>query len=164
MNCADYARTDLRETGKTAPKPLTTRPDAGFSLLELMVAVIILSILALTIIPRVIDRPDQARVARARSDVAALEQAVRLYRLDNFAYPTSEQGLLALVEKPRTGPEPKNYPSGGYLDRLPSDPWGADYQYLQPGVHGEIDIFTFGADGASGGTGTAADIGTWNLE
>lgn len=164
MNCADYARSDFRETGKTAEAPVTARRDAGFSLLELMVAVIILSILALTIIPRVIDRPDQARVARAQSDIAALEQAVRLYRLDNFAYPTTEQGLQALIEKPRTGPEPKNYPAGGYLDRLPSDPWGAEYQYLSPGVHGEVDIFSFGSDGASGGTGTAADIGTWNLE
>jgi general secretion pathway protein G len=164
MNCADYARSGLRKTGKTVAAPPTARRDAGFSLLELMVAVIILSILALTIIPRVIDRPDQARVARARSDIAALEQAVRLYRLDNFAYPTTEQGLRALVEKPNTGPEPKNYPSGGYLDRLPSDPWGAEYQYLQPGIHGDVDIFTLGADGASGGTGTAADIGTWNLQ
>lgn len=141
-----------------------TRRDAGFSLLELMVVVVIMSILALVIMPRVIDRPDQARIARAQADLSALQNAVNLYRLDNFAYPTTEQGLEALVEAPQSGPEPANYASNGYIDRLPKDPWGRDYQYLSPGVHGEVDIFTYGADGEPGGSGTDADIGTWTLE
>lgn len=135
--------------------------DAGFSLLELMVVVVILSILALVIVPRIIDRPDQARVARAQADLAALENAVRFYKLDNLRYPTTEQGLRALVEAPVTEPAPPNYADGGYVERLPKDPWGADYQYLSPGVYGDFDIFTFGADGVQGGEGVNADIGTW---
>ncbi|GGX70402.1 type II secretion system protein GspG [Tateyamaria omphalii] len=135
--------------------------DAGFSLLELMVVVVILSILALVIVPRVIDRPDQARAARAQSDIAALANAVQLYRLDNFKYPTTEQGLQALVSRPVTDPVPDNWAVSGYIDRVPTDPWGQPYQYLSPGVHGDFDVFTFGADGVSGGTGADADIGTW---
>ena len=138
--------------------------EAGFSLLELMVVVVILSILALVIVPRIIDRPDQARVARVQSDLAVLAQAVNLYRLDNFRYPTTEQGLAALVSAPSSAPVPPNYASSGYIDRLPQDPWGAPYQYLSPGVYGDFDIFTFGADGVSGGDGVNADIGTWTLE
>jgi len=145
-------------TKKTTPR---TKRDSGFSLLELMVVVVILSILALVIVPRVIDRPDQARAARAQSDIAALASAVRLYRLDNFRYPTTEQGLQALVSRPATDPVPANWAASGYIDRVPSDPWGTPYQYLSPGVHGEFDVFTFGADGVSGGTGADADIGTW---
>lgn len=139
------------------------RRDAGFSLLELMVVVVIMSILALVIMPRVINRPDQARVARVQSDLATLSNAVQLYRLDNFAYPTTEQGLLALVERPTTGPTPANYAADGYIDRLPKDPWGNDYQYLSPGVHDEVDIFSYGADGTPGGEDANADIGTWTL-
>lgn len=154
---ADYAERPAADSAKA-------RRDAGFSLLELMVVVVIMSILALVIVPRVIDRPDQARVARAKSDLAALENAVKLYKLDNFAYPTTEQGLNALVTRPATGPQPPAYPPNGYIDRLPKDPWGRDYQYLSPGVHGDIDIFTFGADGVAGGSGTDSDIGTWSLE
>jgi general secretion pathway protein G len=135
--------------------------DAGFSLLELMVVVVILSILALVIVPRVIDRPDQARAARAQSDIAAVQAAINLYRLDNFGYPTTEQGLEALVSRPSSDPVPQNWASGGYMDRVPQDPWGAAYQYLQPGVHGDFDVFTYGADGAPGGTGADADIGSW---
>ena len=136
----------------------------GFSLLELMVVVVILSILALVIVPRIIDRPDQARVARVQSDLAVLTNAINLYRLDNFRYPTTEQGLAALVSRPSSAPVPQNYASNGYIDRLPQDPWGAPYQYLAPGVYGEFDIFTFGADGVTGGDGVNADIGTWTLE
>ena len=136
----------------------------GFSLLELMVVVVILSILALVIVPRIIDRPDQARVARVQSDLAVLTNAINLYRLDNFRYPTTEQGLAALVSAPSSAPVPPNYASGGYIDRLPQDPWGAPYQYLSPGVYGDFDIFTFGADGVTGGDGVNADIGTWTLE
>ncbi len=138
--------------------------DAGFSLLELMVVVVILSILALVIMPRIIDRPDQARVARVQSDLKVLESAVQLYRLDNFRYPTTEQGLAALVSAPQTEPLATNWAPNGYIDRLPKDPWGNDYQYLQPGVHGPVDIFSYGADGRAGGTGTDADIGTWTLD
>lgn len=154
------------------PRPVLSRPvppgpetdtrrlrDAGFSLLELMVVVVILSILALVIVPRVIDRPDQARAARAQSDLAAISSAVNLYRLDNFRYPTTEQGLAALVSAPSTPPEAPNW--AGYMDRLPQDPWGQPYQYLSPGVHGDFDIFTYGADAAPGGTGPDADIGSW---
>ena len=135
--------------------------EAGFSLLELMVVVVIMSILALVIVPRIIDRPDQARVARVKADIATLESAVNLYKLDNLRFPTTEQGLQALVTPPVSEPVPVNFASGGYIDRLPKDPWGADYQYLSPGVHGDFDIFTFGADGASGGDGVNADIGSW---
>jgi len=138
--------------------------DDGFSLLELMVVVVILSILALVIVPRIIDRPDQARVARVQSDLSVIEQAVELYRLDNFRYPTTAQGLAALVTAPTTEPVPPNYSASGYTPRLPQDPWGAPYQYLSPGVHGEFDIFTFGADGVAGGEGVSADVGTWNRE
>lgn len=138
-----------------------TGRDAGFSLLELMVVVVILSILALVIVPRVIDRPDQARAARAQSDIAAISSAVNLYRLDNFRYPTTEQGLPALVASPSTPPVAANW--AGYMDRVPQDPWGQPYQYLSPGVHGDFDIFTYGADAVSGGSGPDADIGSWML-
>ncbi|MCB4457274.1 type II secretion system major pseudopilin GspG [Leisingera sp. McT4-56] len=138
--------------------------DAGFSLLELMVVVVILSVLALVIVPRVIDRPDQARAVRAQSDIAAISSAVKLYRLDNYRYPTTEQGLAALVSRPASDPVPANWASNGYMDRLPVDPWGQPYQYLSPGVHGEFDIFTYGANGAAGGTGADADIGSWTLQ
>ena len=137
------------------------RRDAGFSLLELMVVVVILSILALVIVPRVIDRPDQARAARAQSDIAAIASAVQLYRLDNFRYPTTEQGLRALVTRPRTDPAPQNWASNGYMDRVPVDPWGEPYQFLEPGVYGDFDVFTYGADGVSGGSAADADIGSW---
>ncbi|AZV80605.1 type II secretion system protein GspG (plasmid) [Parasedimentitalea marina] len=139
------------------------RRDAGFSLLELMVVVVILSVLALVIVPRVIDRPDQARAVRAQSDIAAISSAVKLYRLDNYRYPTTEQGLLALVTRPSGDPVPANWAENGYMDRLPVDPWGQPYLYLSPGVHGEFDIFSYGANGVVGGTGTEADIGSWAL-
>ena len=147
---------------RTAPhRPAAQSRDAGFSLLELMVVVVILSILALVIVPRVIDRPDQARAARAQSDLAAIASAVNLYRLDNFRYPTTEQGLAALVSPPSQPPVAQNWATNGYIDRLPTDPWGQPYQYLSPGVHGEFDIFTYGADAAPGGSGADADIGSW---
>ena len=142
--------------------PQRNHADAGFSLLELMVVVVILSILALVIVPRIIDRPDQARIARVQSDLAAIDSALKLYRLDNFNYPTTQQGLQALVERPTTEPIPANWASGGYIDRLPVDPWGNDYQYLNPGVHGDFDIFSFGANGRPGGDGMNAEIGNWS--
>lgn len=125
--------------------------------------VVILSILALVVVPRVIDRPDQARAARAKADIAAIASAVNLYRLDNFRYPTTEQGLAALVSRPASDPVPENWAENGYMDRLPVDPWGKPYQYLSPGVHEDFDIFTYGANGVAGGTGADADIGSWAL-
>ncbi|APZ54044.1 type II secretion system major pseudopilin GspG [Salipiger abyssi] len=147
-----------------APSPEAPPRDAGFSLLELMVVVVILSLLAVVIVPRVIDRPDQARVARARADISSIVSAVNLYRLDNFRYPTTEQGLSALVSRPTTDPQPTNWAENGYMDRMPVDPWGQPYQYLAPGVHGEFDVFSYGADGAAGGSGTDADLGSWNIQ
>ncbi|MCC5986834.1 MAG: type II secretion system major pseudopilin GspG [Pararhodobacter sp.] len=137
------------------------KADTGLTLIELMVVVVILSILAVVIVPRVIDRPDQARVARAQADIAALAAALDLYRLDNHAYPSTEQGLQALVRRPTAPPVPPNWADGGYLDRLPDDPWGRPYQYLAPGVHGAFDIFSLGADGRPGGSGVNAVIGNW---
>ncbi len=136
---------------------------SGFTLLEIMVVVVILGILAALVVPKIISRPDEARVVAARQDIATLMQALKLYRLDNLRYPTTEQGLQALVSKPTTAPLPPNWKAGGYLERLPKDPWSNPYQYLNPGVHGEIDVFSLGADGAAGGEGFDADIGSWNL-
>jgi general secretion pathway protein G len=107
-------------------------------------------------------RPDEARVVAAKQDIATLSQALKLYRLDNKRFPTTEQGLAALIAKPTVPPIPENWKSGGYLERLPNDPWGKAYQYLNPGVHGEIDVFSFGADGVAGGEGPDADIGSWS--
>ncbi len=135
----------------------------GFTLLEIMVVVVILGILAALVVPKIISRPDEARVVAARQDIATLMQALKLYRLDNLRYPTTEQGLQALVTKPATAPLAPNWKAGGYLERLPKDPWSNPYQYLNPGVHGEIDVFSLGADGAAGGEGVDADIGSWNL-
>lgn len=135
----------------------------GFTLLEIMVVVVIIGILAALVVPNIIGRPDEARQMAAKQDVATVMQALKLYRLDNLRYPTTEQGLEALVVKPTTGAIPPNWKTGGYLERLPKDPWGHPYQYLNPGVQGEIDVFSYGADGASGGEGIDADIGSWNL-
>jgi general secretion pathway protein G len=135
----------------------------GFTLLEVMVVVVILGILAALVVPKVISRPDEARIIAAKQDIASLMQALKLYRLDNQRYPTTEQGLQALVVKPTTNPIPPNWKSGGYLERLARDPWGNPYQFLNPGLRGEIDVFTMGADGAPGGEGHDADIGSWNL-
>ncbi len=156
---------ETRQPVPQRPHPSRTRnPEAGFSLLELMVVVVIMSILALVIVPRVIDRPDQARLARVQSDIAVLENALRLYKLDNFRFPTTEQGLAALTEKPTRDPVPANWASGGYVDRLPNDPWGGAYQYLSPGVHGDFDVFSYGADGVTGGDGVDADLGSWSFD
>lgn len=135
----------------------------GFTLIEVMVVVFILSILAAVVVPRIMDNPDKARVTKARQDIRAIESALNLYRLDNFQYPSTDQGLQALVEKPGGTPEPQNWKAGGYLDRLPMDPWGNEYQYLSPGQNGEIDIYSLGADAVPGGEGPAEDIGNWTL-
>jgi general secretion pathway protein G len=131
----------------------------GFTLIELMVVLVIIGVLAALIVPNVLDRADDARVTAARTDVGNLVQALKLYRLDNQRYPSAEQGLEALVRRPEVGPPPPNWKP--YLDKLPADPWGRPYQYLNPGVHGEIDVFSFGADGQPGGEGIDADIGSW---
>ncbi len=133
----------------------------GFTLIEVLVVITILTILAALIVPRIMDRPDQARVVAARNDVRAIEAALNLYRLDNGVYPSTEQGLQALVQKPASGNVPRNW-TRPYLDRLPKDPWQNDYQYLSPGLHGEIDVWSLGSDGQPGGEGYAADIGTWS--
>ena len=133
----------------------------GFTLIEVMVVVVILGILAAVVVPRVMDRPDQARITKVQSDIRAIESALNLYRLDNFSYPTTEQGLRALVEKPTAGKIPSNWRN--YLERLPNDPWGKPYQYLNPGTNGEIDVFSLGADGEPGGEKANADIGSWQL-
>jgi general secretion pathway protein G len=133
----------------------------GFTLIELMVVIMILGVLAALVVPRVMSRPDEARVVAAKQDIAQIMQALKLYRLDNSRYPTTEQGLQSLAVRPSSGPVPNNWKS--YLDKVPNDPWGKPYQYLNPGVRGEIDVFSFGADGQSGGTGVEADVGSWDL-
>ncbi|MCG8435247.1 MAG: type II secretion system major pseudopilin GspG [Gammaproteobacteria bacterium] len=137
---------------------------SGFTLIEIMVVVVILGILATFVVPRIMDNPDKARAVKVKADLRAIESALNMYKLDNFTYPTTDQGLQALVQKPGGSPEPKNWKVGGYLDRLPKDPWGNDYQYLSPGANGEIDVFSLGADGQIGGEGVNSDVGNWNLE
>ncbi len=139
------------------------RGQPGFTLLEVMVVVVILGILAALVVPKIISRPDEARVIAAKQDIASVLQALKLYRLDNQRYPTTEQGLQGLLTKPATSPIPPNWKPGGYVERMPKDPWGNPYQYLNPGVRGEIDVFSYGADGAAGGEANDADIGSWNL-
>ncbi|MDR0770925.1 MAG: type II secretion system major pseudopilin GspG [Burkholderiales bacterium] len=141
------------------PFPKSRRP-RGFTLIEIMVVIVILGILAALILPKVIDRPDEARITAAKTDIGTLMSALKLYRLDNQRYPTTEQGLNALVARPAAPPEPPNWKPGGYLERLPQDPWGRPYQYLNPGLRGEIDVFSLGADGKGDGDTV---IGSWGL-
>ena len=143
----------------TMTRPLPARAMRGFTLIELMVVLVIIGVPAALIVPNVLERADDARVTAARTDVNNLVQALKLYRLDNQRYPTAEQGLQALVAKPTTGPIPPNWKP--YLDKLPKDPWGSPYQYVNPGVKGEIDVYSLGADGQPGGDGKNADIGSW---
>lgn len=131
----------------------------GFTLIELMVVLVIIGVLAALVVPNVLDRADDARVTAARTDVNNLMQALKLYKLDNQRFPTAAQGLQALLTKPTTSPVPSNWKS--YLDKLPNDPWGRPYQYMNPGVKAEVDVLSFGADGQAGGEGKNADIGSW---
>ncbi|MBF0341043.1 MAG: type II secretion system major pseudopilin GspG [Magnetococcales bacterium] len=143
----------------------STKPaSAGFTLIEIMVVVVILGILATLIIPKIMSRPDEARHTKAVLDIQSIGQALDLYRLDNNNYPTTEQGLLALVVKPEAAPVPRRWRQEGYLAKPPIDPWGNPYVYLSPGLHGNYDLLSLGADGMPGGEGKGADITSWNLD
>lgn len=139
------------------------RKQSGFTLLEVMVVVVILGILASFVVPNLLGNKEKADQQKAISDISALEQALDMYKLDNSVYPSTDQGLQALVNMPSGSPEPRNYRNSGYIKRLPNDPWGREYQYLSPGDNGTIDIFSLGADGEEGGEDVNADIGNWNL-
>lgn len=143
-----------------------TKDARGFTLIELMVVIVILGILAAVIAPRIIGRTDEARVTEARVQIKNLETALKLYKLDNGLYPSTEQGLEALVKKPTTGIIPRNWREGGYLEKkkLPADPWGNPYLYVSPGLGGDTDIISYGADGVRGGEGINKDLENWNLE
>ena len=140
---------------------IENRSQHGFTLIEVMVVIAIIGIMATLIVPQIMSKPDEARVIAAKLDINSIVQALKLYRLDNGRYPTTEQGLSALVAKPTTEPIPQNWKPNGYVDRLPKDPWGFAYQYSNPGTRGEIDVFSLGADNKPGGTGFDADLGNW---
>ncbi len=134
---------------------------AGFTLIEIMVVVVILSILAAFVVPKIMDRPEQARILKAKQDIRTVENALRMYKLDNLVYPSTDQGLDALIQEPTTEPVPRKWAKEGYIDRLSDDPWGNPYIYLQPGIHGSFDIYSVGPDGQPE---TEDDLGNWNLE
>lgn len=140
------------------------RPQRGFTLIEMMVVVVIIGILAALVVPKVMGRADEARVTAAKADIASIMQGLNLYKLDNQRFPTTDQGLAALITKPTSGPSANGWKTGGYLPKLAKDPWGNPYQYLSPGVHGEVDVFTYGPDGQpSTSGGPDATIGSWSL-
>ena len=140
---------------------INMRKQQGFTLIEIIVVIVIIGILATFVAPKFLGRTDEARVVKAKNDIQALESALDLYKLDNYAYPTTDQGLEALIEKPGTDPVPANWKDGGYIKKLQKDPWQRNYLYLNPGEHGEIDIYSLGADGIEGGEGPNADVGNW---
>ncbi|MEX5745815.1 type II secretion system major pseudopilin GspG [Massilia sp. X63] len=137
------------------------RRSGGFTLVEIMVVVVIIGILGALVVPKLLGRTGEARVTAAKTDIATMMQALKLYKLDNQRYPSTEQGLQALITKPSSGPSANGWKAGGYMEKLPKDPWGNPYQYLSPGIHGEVDVFSLGADGQPGGTGEDADVGSW---
>ena len=147
-------------------KPLRHSDERGFTLIEVMVVVIILGILATYVVPKIMGRPDEAKQVKARLDIASLESALKLYRLDNGIYPTTEQGLQALVQEPESEPLPKKWHKGGYLEksRVPLDPWGGEYIYLSPGAQADFDIISYGADGVPDGEDKDQDINSWETE
>ena len=140
--------------------------DRGFTLIEIMIVIVILGILAWQVVPRIMGKPEEARRLKARMDISSLETALKMYKLDNGVYPSTEQGLQALVEAPTIGQLPKKWREGGYMEkgRIPRDPWDDDYVYLSPGLHGDFDIMSYGSDGQPGGEGNNADINNWELE
>jgi len=140
----------------------THRRSRGFTLVEIMVVVVIIGILGALVVPKLLGRTGESRVTAAKVDIATMMQALKLYKLDNQRYPTTEQGLNALISKPTGGPAANGWKDGGYIEKLPKDPWGNAYQYLSPGVKGEIDVFSYGADGQPGGTGEDTDVGSWD--
>jgi len=146
--------------------PIVILSSSGFTLIELMVVIVILGILAGLIVPRIMGRPDEARQLKAKMQIESLETALKLYKLDNGAYPSTDQGLEALVMPPDAPPVPKKWREGGYLEKgkVPVDPWGNTFVYLSPGVHGDYDISSYGADGVSGGDGKNADLNSWEIE
>ena len=143
----------------------TKRFIRGFTIIEIMVVVVIISILAAYVVPKIMERPGQARIARSKADIQSITSALNLYKLDNFQFPTTEQGLKALVEKPTIDPIPSNWKSDGYLGKEPTDPWNHTYQYISPGEEGrEFDLFTLGRDNRPGGEKEDADIESWNIK
>lgn len=141
------------------------KQQSGFTLLEIMVVVVIIGLLTAIVAPQLLGEADKAKLVRVKADITALENALERYKLDNHVYPTTEQGLQSLAQKPQSSPEPRNYKDGGYIKRLPQDAWNGEYQYASPGEDGRrYDIYSFGADGVAGGENEAADIGNWNLD
>ncbi len=150
---------------RTEHRRVTSRDGrAGFTLLELMVVIVILGLLAALVVPKLIGQSEKAKQTAAHVQIRSLEQALQLFKLDNGFYPSTEQGLAALVHAPEVGRIPKNYRQGGYIDRIPNDPWGSAYVYLSPGAHGDYDLSSYGADGAPGGDGENADVNSWQAE
>ena len=137
-----------------------SRKQNGFTLIEIMVVVVILGILAAAVVPKIMSRPEQARIEKAKHDIGALESALNIYKLDNYQYPSTDQGLESLVSKPSGSPQPRNYKSGGYIKKLNKDPWGQEYLYLFPGTHTDLDLYSLGPDGQP----SEDDIGNWNIE
>jgi general secretion pathway protein G len=140
-----------------------TKRSRGFTLIEIMVVVVIMGVLAALVVPKLLSRTGESKIAAAKVDISTIMQALKLYKLDNQRFPTTEQGLQALITKPTAGPAANGWKEGGYLEKMPKDPWGNPYQMLSPGVKGEVDVFSFGADGQPGGTGDDADIGSWDI-
>jgi general secretion pathway protein G len=140
---------------------MKTRNNAGFSLVEILVVLVIMGLLISVVAPTVLNRADEARVGKVLADFKNIETALKIYRLDNYVYPTTEQGLEALVEASTLEPEPRNFKEGGYLEEVPLDPWGRPYLYMSPGEHGEVDLYSLGADGLAGGEDQSLDLGNW---